>query len=94
VRRAARNDANQDAIVRQLRDAGLSVLVLSRVGNGCPDLLVGYRQQNYLFEVKDGSKPESARRLTPAEVRFCSSWKGQVRVAESAEDIFMVVNKP
>ena len=40
MRRAARIDDNQIAIVKALRKAGCSVLSLAAVGNGCPDLLV------------------------------------------------------
>ena len=65
-------DANQTGIVRDLRKAGCRVLSLASVGGGCPDLLV-YRPTTGLFtllEIKDGSKPPSARKLTPDQVKF------------------------
>lgn len=70
MRRAARVDANQAAVVAALRRAGCYVQDLSGVGGGCPDLLVGYRGAWHLLEVKDGAKPPSRRELTPAELRW------------------------
>jgi hypothetical protein len=55
------------------------------VGRGCPDLLVGHRGRNVLLEVKDGSKPESRRRLTPDEQTWQSAWAGQVQTVETVE---------
>ena len=55
MRRAAKVDANQAEIVQALRQIGAVVQSLAAVGNGCPDLLVGYRNRLFLLELKDGS---------------------------------------
>ena len=47
--RAAKIDANQNEIVDALRKAGCSVQILSSVGKGCPDILVGRGGRNYLL---------------------------------------------
>lgn len=86
MRRAARTDANQTAIVEALRKCGASVQSLAAVGKGVPDLLVGLRSRNYLLEVKDGSKPPSARKLTPDQEQWHLKWAGQVLTVTSAED--------
>lgn len=86
MRRAARVDDNQAAIVDALRRAGCSVRSLASLGKGCPDLLVGRAGVNYLLEVKDGSKPPCKRRLTPDEEAFHAAWRGPVAVVESVED--------
>src|SRR3972149_1571025 len=65
-----RTDANHTEIVNALQAIGASVTSLADVGGGCPDLLVGYRGQNMLLEVKDGRKPPSARGLAPAEQKW------------------------
>ena len=75
MRRANRIDANQNEIVKVLRLCGAVVRVISQ-GEGIPDLLVGYRGHTILMEVKDGSKPPSARTLTVAEQAFFDTWKG------------------
>lgn len=89
--RAARIDANQPEIVEALREAGCSVQLLHTVGKGCPDLLVGWQGINCLVEVKDGSKPPSARKLTPDQVEWHRDWNGQVAVAESVDDAIRIV---
>lgn len=81
-----RVDANQVEIVKILRKFGCSVLILSSVGKGCPDILAGFKGQNYLIEIKDGKKPPSARKLTEHEQKFHDEWKGQVCIINSALD--------
>lgn len=87
VRRAARTDANQQEIVEALRKVGATVHVTSHVGEGFPDLVVGFRWQTYLMELKDGDKPPSGRKLTPDEKFFLDHWKGgpAVVVNDAAE---------
>ena len=70
MRRAARTDANQAEIVRALRDEGCSVTLLHRVGEGCPDLLIGVNQKWGLIEVKDGTKSPSQIKRTEAQIRW------------------------
>lgn len=91
MRLRGRTDANQSSIVRDLRKAGASVLILSGVGEGCPDLLVGFRGLNWLFEVKDGNQPPSKKRLTEDEEAFHLAWDGQVAKIETTEDAFDVM---
>lgn len=74
--RAAKIDANQDQIVTVLRAAGATVQSLAGVGKGVPDLLVGYKGQTLLMEIKDGFKAPSARLLTEDQLRWHGSWKG------------------
>lgn len=83
TRRAARVDANHSAVVLALVARGWTVQTLASVGVGCPDLLVGARGCNVLLEIKDGSKPASARKLTPDQRRWHRHWQGQVAVVHS-----------
>ncbi len=92
MRKTARVDANQAAIVEGLRAIGATVQSLAMVGRGVPDLLVGYRSENWLLEVKDGAKPESARRLTPDESAWHDGWRGQVATVASIEEAIEVVS--
>lgn len=86
VRAAHRIDANQTAIVKGLREAGLSVAVTSMLGKGFPDLVAGLRMRNFMFEIKDGSLPPSRRKLTPDEEAFHRAWKGEIVVVGSLEE--------
>lgn len=91
MRRAARTDANQGEIVAALRAIGCSVSDTSGVGGGFPDLAVGFRKRTLLLEVKDGSKPPSARKLTPDQLLWHISWRGQVAVVTSIEEAIAAI---
>lgn len=91
--RAAKIDANQNEIVNALRKIGCSVQILSSVGKGCPDILVGKSGKNYLFEIKDGNKPKSAQKLTSDQVEWHSKWQGSVFVVNSAEQAISIISE-
>ena len=88
---AARVDANQPEIVKALRGVGATVQHLHKVGQGCPDISVGWRGTNYFLEIKDGSKPPSARELTPAQKDWHAGWKGQVAVVCNADEALAAI---
>lgn len=92
MRRAARTDDNHDEIVQALRSVGATVQSLAAVGDGVPDLLVGWRGMNLLIEVKDGSKPPSRQRLTPDQVKWHEAWGGRpVFVVSSVDSALKVI---
>ena len=86
-----RVDANQVQIVGYFRKLGCSVMDCSPLGKGRPDIIVGYRGINMLCEIKDGSKPLSARTLTDAEIDFHESWRGKIVIIESFEDCIAIL---
>lgn len=90
ARRAARIDKNQPKIVKALRNYGATVTSLASVGDGVPDLLVGFRGDNYLLEVKNG---EDAK-LTPAQVVWHRDWKGRVHVVRTVQEALDVLWNP
>jgi hypothetical protein len=92
MRRVARIDANQPDIVGAFRRLGFSVAVTSTVGDGFPDLVVGRRGYNLLIEIKDGDKPPSERRLTPAQDDFHRDWRGTIHIVESIDDVIRLAN--
>lgn len=91
MRRAAKIDRNQPEVVEKLREIGASVQILSAVGKGCPDLLVGYQERNWLLEIKDGELPPSARKLTPDQLGWHGEWRGQVTVVDSWQMAVLLV---
>lgn len=86
MRRAARVDENQPEIVAALRLAGVCVQPLHAVGDGCPDLLCGYRGRNILIEIKNPEADPCKRRLTPDQVDWHAHWLGEVHVVLTAEE--------
>jgi hypothetical protein len=86
MRLRGRTDANQTAIIRDLRKLGATVFGTSNLGSGFPDILVGFQGSNWLFEIKDPNQPPSKQKLTDDEKDFHLAWNGQVAVITSAED--------
>lgn len=91
MRRAAKVDDNQQEIVRVLRECGATVRSTAMVGEGFVDVICGYEGRNYLLEIKDGSKPPSARKLTPKEAEFHATWQGQTAIVETPVDALRVI---
>ena len=86
MRVRARKDDNHKEIAAALIKMGASVLDTSQLGNGAPDIIVGFQGANILVEIKDGNKPPSKRRLTPDEVKFQLSWQGDYKVVNSVDE--------
>lgn len=91
MRRHGKVDANQKEIIQALRHVGAGVQSLANIGGGCPDLLVGFRQNNYLLEVKDGAKPPSARKLTTDQVWWHEIWPGKVCVVKDCKQALKAI---
>lgn len=85
-RRAAKRDTNEAPIVRGLREIGATVQQLNE--KDAPDLVVGFRGDNYLFEVKD---PANYGKLRPGQKDWHENWRGQVHVIECVEDAWQVM---
>lgn len=90
----SRTDKNQKEIVRGLRSfPGVRVMLLHRVGGGCPDILVGYKDAkgnrlNILMEIKT-DKGE----LNPLEKEWHETWTGQVAVIHNLEEALTLIGK-
>lgn len=89
--RAYRVDANQREIVAALREEGFAVQHLHKVGEGCPDLIVGHsyggRRYNVLLELKKGDG-----KLTPQQVIWHHGWRGQVAIVKTKEEAIKAVH--
>ena len=94
MRRAARVDGNQVEIVMALRQIGASVAPCHAVGQGFPDLCVGWNGNTYLLEVKDPTKPVRDQRLTPSQVKFHESWRGHVAVVRNVKEALDAIGIP
>ena len=94
MRRRGRVDENHAAIVDLLREFGCSVISTAGVGDGFPDLVVGFQGVTHLIEIKDGDKSPSRRRLTDDEKEWHATWRGEaVYVLESAREAEQLVRQ-
>lgn len=72
--------------MKALRQVGASVEDLHKVGNSCPDLLVGYRGCNFVIEVKTPTG-----KLRPGQIDWHHSWHGQVATVNTIEQALVVI---
>jgi hypothetical protein len=86
MRRNAKVDANHGVIVAALRQVGASVQDLAKVGQGCPDILVGYRGQNFLMEIKT-----TKGKATLPQIAWHEFWQGQVVVVRDVDEALHVI---
>ncbi len=82
-------DINQAEIIKALRERGATVCVLSGVGMGIPDLIVGHRGKNYLMEIKN---PKTKGKLTQRQIRWKEEWQGGAyHIVETAAEACFVI---
>lgn len=90
--RAYRVDKNQREIVEGLRKDGYSVQHLHKVGEGCPDIIVGHSENgvkyNFLMEIKEGDG-----KLTPQQVIWHSCWRGQAVIVRNLEEAINAIKQ-
>jgi len=70
---SAKIDVNQPEIVALLRKLGAGVFLVHRLKNFC-DIMVVHQGITVAVEIKDGSKPPSARKITAGEDKFSQAW--------------------
>ena len=86
MRRAAKTDANQDAIVKALRKIGARAFYLKKP----VDLLVGFRGRNILLEIKNRDGKDQ---ITKEQAQFIATWNGELHVVYSPEEAIRAVSK-
>jgi len=86
MRHIAKTDKNQAEIVAALRKIGARVLLLHQHGSGCPDLLVGFRDELKLMEVKYQNG-----KLTQDEDGFYDEWRPYMVVVRNPEEALKAI---
>ena len=76
-RKAAKIDANQPEIVKDLRKLGYSVEL------NHDDILVGHNGKTYWFEIKTGPKAV----VKPSQHKLLAEWKGHYKIVWTTEMI-------
>lgn len=79
--RANKKDKNQDEIVEALRAIGATVFIWDEV-----DLIVGYRNRNYLLEVKSDTSV-----LKDSQKDILKDWEGQYDIVQTPEQALRVI---
>jgi hypothetical protein len=84
MRRAAKVDANQAAIVDALRRCCVQVEPIGKP----VDLLICHRGETALMEVKN---PDGRDQLTKDQIEFMARWPGKVHVVRSVDEAIRCV---
>lgn len=99
-RRNPATDENALMIIKALRSIGATVQPIIGTGKGgCPDILVGYKDETHLLEIKrklTGKKGQPLKgTLQPAQAAWHAAWRGKpVSVVDSVAGAFIAVGSP
>lgn len=87
-----KRDSNHTAITQALKACGCSVLDLSALGAGAPDILVARQGRVVLMEIKN---PQGRDRVEPNQVAWHAAWRGPpVAVVRSVAEALAAVGIP
>lgn len=93
MRRAARIDENQPAVVDAMRKIGAVVTPLHAVGGGISDLLVSFRQRWFVLEVKNPAKPKADQELTKDQKKWIAAQRAPVCIVKTPMDAVMFLQQ-
>ena len=87
-------DVNEPEIIAALKAVGATVECIP-TGDGVPDLLVGYKGENKLIEVKPepvkGKVFASHVKLNPKQVEWHKAWRGQKAIARTPQEALAIL---
>lgn len=87
-----RKDINQKQIIEALNKLGASVINLSNVGGGVPDIIVGFRGLTIPIEIKNDSNWYGKKGLSTSQKTFRASWRGgEIYTANTIDDIINIL---
>jgi hypothetical protein len=85
--RSGRLDENHTSILRTLQCVPYcSAQSIASLRNGAPDILVGFRQKNFLLEVKTEQTD-----LNEREAEWHRNWRGRVSVVRSSLEALLAI---
>lgn len=84
MRRAAKVDSNQAAIVEALRRISVNVEPIGKP----VDLLICHRGETSLMEVKN---PDGRDQITKDQAEFLARWPGRVHIVRSVDEALRAV---
>jgi endogenous inhibitor of DNA gyrase (YacG/DUF329 family) len=73
---ACKVDENHKEIVDAMKAVGASIIDTSRLGQGMPDLIVGFRGQTILLEIKNPKTQYGRKGLNANQRKWAEGWTG------------------
>lgn len=89
MRRAAKRDVNERAIIEALRSIGATVY---QMDEPC-DLLVGFRNQTILIEIKNPKNYYGKKGLNVNQQNFLDKWRGGLFLTITSIDEVLQIMK-
>jgi hypothetical protein len=71
-----KKDANHNDIVNVMTKVGASVIDMSHVGKGFPDLIVGFQSKTILMEIKNTKTSYGRKGLNKNQLEWKEKWLG------------------
>lgn len=87
--RANRRDQNHWRIVSEFQTLGCSVDDTSRMGNGFPDIVVGYRGRFHAVEIKVPKKG----RVLHSQTQWAASTRGCWHLVKELSDVHELIER-
>lgn len=89
-RQAAKVDANQAEIVKQLRQMGFTVQT------GMDDILVGAKKKTFWFEIKTPDQVKQngefkAGAIKDSQIKLAAEWQGHYQIVSSIDEILKAI---
>ena len=91
MRGRAKKDGNHNEIVAALEMAGCSVLDISMLGQGKPDIIVGHANENFLVEIKNPNTAYGKKGFSKLQVAFADIWPGKVYLIRTVDEALIMV---
>lgn len=88
----AKKDANHADIVKALEDGGVSVLDISGLGGGLPDLIVCRRGITLLVEIKNPQTSYGRKGANKLQKAWANGWPAPVYIIRTLSDVEAFVN--
>jgi hypothetical protein len=82
----AKKDANHHVVVEALQKVGASVIDMSHVGGGFPDLIVGFQSKTILMEIKNPKTSYGKKGLNKNQLKWKEHWIGGVYCVVDSPD--------
>ena len=83
-----RTDLNHAQVINGLRQAGMAAHSIASVGDGVPDILVGFRGICVVLEVKRYKEEPNQK-----EKDFAARWPGPYAIVNTPEEAILAVEK-
>lgn len=89
--RGTRKDNNHGEIVAALEKCGCSIIDLSKMGRGIPDLVAGFRGRWHVMEIKNPANAYGRKGFTPAQKKWADRQQAPVHIVRTVDEALRII---